>query len=29
MKLIIASDLHGSAYYTRQLLEAYEKEQPE
>ena len=29
MNLMIASDLHGSAYYTRQLLEAYEKEQPD
>ena len=29
MKLMIASDLHGSAYYTKKLLEAYEKEQPE
>ena len=29
MKLMIASDLHGSAYYTRRLLEAYRKEQPE
>ena len=28
MKLMIASDLHGSAFYTRKLLEAYEKEQP-
>ena len=28
MKLMIASDLHGSAYYTEQLLEAYKKEQP-
>ena len=28
MKLMIASDLHGSAYYTRKLLEAYEKEAP-
>ena len=28
MKLMIASDLHGSAYYTRKLLDAYEKEQP-
>ena len=26
MKLMIASDIHGSAYYCRQLLEAYEKE---
>ena len=29
MKLMIASDLHGSAYYTKQLLEAYERETPE
>ena len=28
MKLMIASDLHGSAYYTKKLLENYEKEQP-
>lgn len=28
MKLMIASDLHGSAYYTKQLLQAYEREQP-
>ncbi len=28
MKLMIASDLHGSAYYTRKLLQSYEKEQP-
>ena len=28
MKLMIASDLHGSAYYTRKLLECYHKEQP-
>ena len=27
MKLMIASDLHGSAYYTRQLLTAWDKEQ--
>lgn len=26
MKLMIASDLHGSAYYTRQLLAAWERE---
>lgn len=26
MKLMIASDLHGSAYYTRELLEAYKNE---
>ena len=29
MKLMIASDLHGSAYYTRLLLEAMDKEQPD
>ena len=29
MKLMIASDLHGSAYYTKKLLECMEKEQPE
>lgn len=28
MKLMIASDLHGSAYYTKKLLEAYERERP-
>ena len=27
MKLMIASDLHGSAYYCRQLLEAFQREQ--
>ena len=26
MKLMIASDLHGSAYYTRQLLDAWDRE---
>ena len=29
MKLMIASDLHGSAFYTKQLLEAFTREQPE
>lgn len=29
MKLFIASDIHGSAYYCRKMLEAYEKEQAE
>ena len=29
MKLMIASDLHGSAFYTAQLLEAYKNEQPD
>ena len=27
MKLLIASDIHGSAYYCRMLLEAFEREQ--
>ncbi|MBS6397115.1 MAG: phosphodiesterase [Clostridiales bacterium] len=27
MKLLIASDIHGSAYYCRKLLEAYDREQ--
>lgn len=27
MKLMIASDIHGSAFYCRKMLEAYEKEQ--
>ena len=26
MKLLIASDIHGSAYYCRKMLDAYEKE---
>lgn len=26
MRLLIASDIHGSAYYCRQLLEAYDRE---
>ena len=26
MKFMIASDLHGSAYYTRQLLDAFQRE---
>ena len=26
MKLMIASDIHGSAYYCRQLLEAFSRE---
>ena len=26
MKLLIASDIHGSAYYCRKMLVAYEKE---
>ncbi len=29
MKLLIASDIHGSAYYTRLLLRLYERERPE
>lgn len=29
MKILVASDIHGSAYYCRKLLEAYEKEQAE
>ena len=29
MKLMIASDLHGSAYYTQKLLDAFETEQPD
>lgn len=29
MKLLIASDIHGSAYYCRKLLEAYEREEAE
>lgn len=29
MKLLIASDLHGSAYYTEKLLERYAQEAPE
>lgn len=29
MKLMIASDLHGSAFYTEQLLQAYHREQPD
>lgn len=27
MKLMIASDIHGSAYYCRKMLETYEREQ--
>ena len=27
MKLMIASDIHGSAFYCRQLLEAFDREQ--
>lgn len=29
MKLMIASDLHGSAYYVRKLMDAYAAEKPE
>lgn len=29
MKLMIASDLHGSAFYTRKLMDAYRTEGPE
>ena len=29
MKLMIASDLHGSAYYCKQLVKAYHREQPD
>ena len=29
MKLMIASDLHGSAYYTEKLLQAMERQQPD
>ena len=29
MKLMIASDIHGSAYYCAKLLEAWKKEQPD
>ena len=27
MKWMIASDVHGSAYYCRQMLEAFDREQ--
>ena len=27
MKFLIASDIHGSAYYCEQLLQAFEREQ--
>ena len=29
MKLMFASDIHGSAYYCKKLLEAFDKEQPD
>ena len=28
-KIMIASDIHGSAYYCRKLLERYEEEKPD
>ncbi|MDO4460085.1 MAG: phosphodiesterase [Clostridia bacterium] len=28
MKIMVVSDIHGSAYYCRQMLEAFEKENP-
>ena len=28
MKLLIASDIHGSAYYCKKLLDVYEKNAP-
>lgn len=28
MKMMIASDIHGSAYYCRKLVEAFQREQP-
>ena len=28
-KIMIASDIHGSAYYCRKLLERYEAEKPD
>ena len=27
MKLMIASDIHGSAYYCKKMIEAYQREQ--
>lgn len=27
MKLMIASDIHGSAYYCKKMIEAFEREQ--
>lgn len=27
MKLMIASDIHGSAYYCREMLQAFDREQ--
>ena len=29
MKLMVASDIHGSAYYCRKLLQAFEQENPD
>ena len=29
MKLMIASDIHGSAHYCRKLVELFHKEQPD
>ena len=29
MRMLIASDIHGSAYWCRKLLEAWDREQPE
>ena len=29
MKLMIASDIHGSAFYCKQLIETYKQEQPD
>ena len=29
MKLLIASDIHGSAFYCRKLMEAWDREEPE
>ena len=29
MKLMVASDIHGSAYYCRKLLKAFEQEKPD
>lgn len=29
MKIMVASDIHGSAHYCRKLIEAFEKEKPD
>ena len=29
MKLMIASDIHGSAYYCRKMLDAFQTEKPD